>query len=257
MSGLGNLSQCMVDSDPEAISRARWLRRKALVISVFLEGVCFAAMLLWPLITPGVLPRGYIMTPVPPYHGGGGPRRVSQGHQPPRSHGDRVTQITPRFTFPLHHQSNRWQRPSDEDAPNPDDAGNGLDQASGPPGMGPYIPVGSDNGPHIAPPRGPESIRPIRQKVSEGVMEGALIHRVEPIYPMIARNMRLSGTVRLRAVIATDGSVQNLEVLSGSEILARAARQAVEQWRYRPTLLSGVPVEVETYITVTFVLGGQ
>jgi protein TonB len=88
-------------------------------------------------------------------------------------------------------------------------------------------------------------------------MEGALIHRVEPIYPMIARNMRLSGTVRLRAVIATDGSVQNLEVLSGSEILARAARQAVEQWRYRPTLLSGVPVEVETYITVTFVLGGQ
>jgi len=88
-------------------------------------------------------------------------------------------------------------------------------------------------------------------------MEGALVRRVEPVYPMIAEKMRLSGIVRLRAIIAADGSVQHLEVLSGSEILARAARQAVEQWRYRPTLLSGVPVEVETYVTVTFVLGGQ
>ena len=67
--------------------------------------------------------------------------------------------------------------------------------------------------------------------------------------------MHLSGTVRLRAIIATDGSIQHLEVLSGSEILARAAVDAVRQWRYRPTLLSGVPVEIETYITVTFVLG--
>ena len=89
MSGLGNLSQCMVDSDPEAISRARWLRRKALVISVFLEAVCFTAMLLWPLITPGVLPRGYIMTPVPPYHGGGGSPHPAQPH-PIRDHGPRL-----------------------------------------------------------------------------------------------------------------------------------------------------------------------
>lgn len=74
---------------------------------------------------------------------------------------------------------------------------------------------------------------------------------------MIARTLHLSGTVRLRAIIATDGSVQNLEVLSGHPILAQAAKDAVRQWRYRPTLLSGVPVEVETYITVNFVLGDQ
>jgi periplasmic protein TonB len=254
MSGLGDLSQCMVDNDPEAISRARRLRQKALVISVFLEVVCLVLMLLWPLITPGVFPRGYITTPVPPYHGGGGPRRT-QEHQPPRPHTERVHQITPIFTFPQHQESNRWQKPSDEDAPNPEDAGNGLDQGPGPVGIGPYVPGGGENGPHIAPPHETERVRPIRQTVSEGVMEGALIHRVEPVYPMIARNMRLSGVVRLRAIIATDGSVQHLEVLSGSEFLARAARQAVEQWRYRPTLLNGVPVEVETYITVTFVLG--
>jgi protein TonB len=256
MSGLGNLSQCMVDSDPETISRARRLRQKALVFSVFLEVLCLGVMLLWPLITPGVLPHGYIMTPVPPYHGGGGPRRA-QEHQPPRPHGDHVPQVTPRFTFHPHQESNRWQRPTDEDAPNPDDAGNGLDQGPGPVGIGPYVPGGGENGPHIARPREPETVRPILQTVSEGVMEGALIHRVEPVYPMIAEKMHLSGIVRLRAIIAADGSVQHLEVLSGSEILSLAARQAVEQWRYRPTLLNGVPVEVETYITVTFVLGDR
>ena len=255
MSGLGNLSQCMVDSDPEAISRARRLRQKALVISVALEVVCLAAMLLWPLITPGVLPNGTIVTPLPPYHGGGGPRRTLQEHLLPRPHSDHFPQLTLTFILHPHQVPNRWQKPNDEDAPNLDDAGNGLDQGSGPPGIGPYVPGGGENGPHVAPPREPEPVRPIRQKVSEGVMEGALIQRVEPVYPVIARTMRLSGIVRLRAVIATDGSVQHLEVLSGNEILSRAARQAVEQWRYRPTLLNGVPVEVETYITVTFLLG--
>jgi protein TonB len=86
-------------------------------------------------------------------------------------------------------------------------------------------------------------------------MEGALIYRVDPKYPEIARDLRLSGIVRLRAIIATDGHVRNLEVLSGSPILTEAAEEAVRQWRYRPTLLSGTPVEVETYITVTFILG--
>lgn len=95
----------------------------------------------------------------------------------------------------------------------------------------------------------------VRQKVSEGVMAGALIRRVDPAYPEIARAMHLAGEVRLRAIIATDGSVEHLEILSGSSILARAAVQAVRQWRYRPTLLNGMPVEVETFITVNFVLG--
>ena len=253
MNGLGNLSQCMVDSDPEAISRARRLRQKALVISVFLEVVCLAVMLLWPLITPGVLPHGYIMTPVPPYHGGGGNPRVAQPH-PIRDHGPRPhpESNTNQIIFSPNHS----QTELNVDAPILDD-NVGPDSPSGPgsPGVGVPFSVGNDHGPRIQPPREPEPVRPTRQTVSEGVMEGALIRRVEPVYPMIAEKMRLSGIVRLRAIIATDGSVQHLEVLSGSEFLARAARQAVEQWRYRPTLLNGVPVEVETYITVTFVLG--
>jgi protein TonB len=255
MSGLANLSQCMVDSDPEALARARRLRQKALVISVVLEAVCLAVMLLWPLITPGVLPKSYIMTPLPPYHGGGNPRVAAQPH-PTRDRGPRPLPVpnTSQIIFrPNHSQASADSQPPSFD-PNVDV---GAGDGSGPVGAGPgpIVPGGSDNGPRVEPPRPSEPVRPVRRQMSEGVMAGALIHRVEPVYPVIARTMHLSGTVRLRAIIATDGSIQHLEVLSGSEILARAALDAVRQWRYRPTLLSGVPVEIETYITVTFVLG--
>ncbi len=79
-----------------------------------------------------------------------------------------------------------------------------------------------------------------------------LTHRVEPIYPLIARQARVEGTVQLRAIIARDGSVEHLEVLSGHPLLVHAASEAVRQWRFRPTLLNGEAVEVDTYITVVF-----
>ena len=90
--------------------------------------------------------------------------------------------------------------------------------------------------------------------VSAGVMAALLVHRVQPEYPRIAQVMRLSGTVELQARIGTDGTVQQLEVVSGNPILARAAIEAVQQWRYQPTQLDGQPVEVETHITVTFTM---
>jgi protein TonB len=86
------------------------------------------------------------------------------------------------------------------------------------------------------------------------VKEALLIHRVEPHYPALARQMRLEGTVRLHAIIGIDGAVRELEVESGHPLLARAAREAVLQWRYRPTRLNGEPVEVETTIEVIFEL---
>jgi protein TonB len=82
-----------------------------------------------------------------------------------------------------------------------------------------------------------------------------LIHRVEPLYPPVARQTRIQGTVQLHAVIARDGSIASLEALSGHPLLIRAALDAVRQWRYRATLLGSEPVEVETYITVIFKLG--
>jgi protein TonB len=85
-------------------------------------------------------------------------------------------------------------------------------------------------------------------------MEGNLIHRVEPQYPAIARQIRLEGTVVLNAVISREGKIEQVEVASGPALLARVAQEAVRQWKYRPYLLNGEPVEVETQITVNFVL---
>lgn len=97
--------------------------------------------------------------------------------------------------------------------------------------------------------------KPIR--VSSGVQEAMLLRRVVPVYPVLARQARISGTVQLMSVIAKDGTVQKLQVVSGHPLLVQAALDAVRQWVYRPTLLSGQPVEVICPIAVTFTLNQQ
>jgi protein TonB len=72
----------------------------------------------------------------------------------------------------------------------------------------------------------------------------------------LARNARVQGQVLLTAIISKDGSIQDLRVLSGHPLLVQAALDAVRQWRYKPYLLNGEPVEVETTVTVNFILGG-
>lgn len=97
---------------------------------------------------------------------------------------------------------------------------------------------------------------PIRIRVSQGVTRGLLINKVEPSYPVLAREARVQGTVVLTAIISKDGTIQNLQVLSGHPMLVPAAINAVKQWRFRPYLLNGQPVEVETTVTVNFTLEG-
>ena len=80
------------------------------------------------------------------------------------------------------------------------------------------------------------------------------MNKVQPLYPALAKQARIQGTVRLQAVIAKDGSVVELQVISGHPLLVQAALDAVRQWRYRPTLLNGEPVEVVTTIDVVFTL---
>lgn len=82
-----------------------------------------------------------------------------------------------------------------------------------------------------------------------------LKHEVMPVYPIIAKSARVEGTVRLSASIAPNGTVQDLQVLSGSPLLTEAAQNAVKQWVYQPTYLNGKPVEVLTEIDVHFALG--
>lgn len=95
---------------------------------------------------------------------------------------------------------------------------------------------------------------PQRIRISAGVTRGLLIHRVEPAYPTLARSARVQGDVVLSAVIDTNGQITNLQLVSGHPMLVPAAIAAVKQWRYKPYLLNGQPVEVETTITVIFTL---
>ena len=80
------------------------------------------------------------------------------------------------------------------------------------------------------------------------------MNKVIPIYPSLARQTRTSGAVRFTAIIARDGTIQNLTLISGHPMLVPEAREVVRQWRYRPTLLNGEPVEVTAPIDVIFIL---
>ncbi|MDE0126989.1 MAG: TonB family protein [Bryobacterales bacterium] len=97
---------------------------------------------------------------------------------------------------------------------------------------------------------------PKRIRVGGNVAKARLTRQVRPQYPPLARQARIQGTVKLSAIIAKDGSIQKLEVMSGHPLLVPAALSAVKQWRYRPTLLNGEAVEVLTNIDVNFTLSG-
>jgi periplasmic protein TonB len=96
-----------------------------------------------------------------------------------------------------------------------------------------------------------------RIRVSQGVVAGLVIHKVQPNYPQLAKTARVQGNVQLAALIGKDGTIQNLHVLSGHPLLTQAALDAVKQWRYKPYILNGEPVEVDTQITVIFSLSGS
>jgi len=102
----------------------------------------------------------------------------------------------------------------------------------------------------------PKVATPQRVRVSQGVTQGLLIRKVQPNYPPLARQARIQGAVLLQAEISKDGTIQNLRLISGHPMLTSAAIEAVKQWRYKPYILNGEPVEVETQITVNFTLSG-
>ena len=125
-----------------------------------------------------------------------------------------------------------------------------------------YVGSGIDSGPGIPlPTTGTRPIAPVppptvtRRFRTSSMLEGSLIRRVQPIYPPLARNARIHGSVVLAAVISKNGTIENLTLIAGHPMLVPAAIQAVSQWRYRPYILNGEAIEVDTLITVNFVLG--
>ena len=113
--------------------------------------------------------------------------------------------------------------------------------------------------PKPAPPQSPPqrtvTAPPPRLKIGGMVQAAKILRQVTPAYPALAKQARVSGEVRLEAVISREGTVESLQVISGHPLLVPAALEAVRQWLYRPTLLNGEPVEVLTQIEVHFKLG--
>jgi len=111
---------------------------------------------------------------------------------------------------------------------------------------------------NVAPPpppkEAPKPVTPKRITIGGNVQSAKLVRQPKPVYPPLAKQARISGTVKLAAVIAKDGSIQDLKVISGHPLLIPAALAAVKQWVYQPTLLNNEPVEVSTQIDVNFTL---
>jgi periplasmic protein TonB len=243
-------SQCLLEGDAEQVRRARRLRRKAMGISLVFEALLILAMLVVPLITQGVPPKFEMLTPLPPYMGmpGAGPAHPHAG--PPARHTANMQLKPGTFYQPTHFpahidnsNSGNDEAPSLEAAA--DEGGPGIPGGTG-------VGISEGTGPREIAPPPPRTEKP--RRVSIGAMEASLIYKVIPQYPLLARYARMSGDVVLRATITTDGRVRDLEVVSGRSIFIQAAMDAVRQWRYRPTRLDGEPVEVETIVTVKFVL---
>ncbi|MGA8368288.1 MAG: TonB family protein [Candidatus Acidiferrales bacterium] len=241
MSDLGNLSQCMMDGALETRAQRRALRRRALAASICFQAIVMTALILWPLFTPPALPKAVAVTPLPPFQGMPEPAATTPAPDDESASPRPAIVVTNVALTPPVSISRHIVSTGGPAAPS-------MPMSPAAPGAGPWIPGGSGNGLVVV--ERPSPPRIVRR--SAGVMAASLVHRVEPAYSAVARAARIQGAVRLHAIIGTDGAVQQIEVISGREILAQAAIDAVRQWRYRPTLLNGQPVEVDTEITVNF-----
>jgi periplasmic protein TonB len=245
-------SRCLLDQKDEESRRARRLRRRTLLIAIFIQAFLLTLLCLRPLFGAQELHLTARLVPLPPWKGQPGAHASTPHHEV--RHNGQFRDIQPRPIF--YNPSNRpAEHVRTDDAPDVGPISN-LPPGGGFGDPNGLIPLGGQPGPIRpslpAPPHEVEAPRHGPRPVPSEIQQALLVVRVEPQYPALARQIRLEGTVQIRAVIAADGTVQSAEVLSGHPLLARAARDAILQWRYRPTLLGGRPIEVETLITVIF-----
>lgn len=249
MQPANRFSQCLLEQKDWESQRSRRLRRWAFLVSVIIQAVVLSLSFLVPLFGRTDMPVAFRLVPVPPWRGSRGhsgvqrPRRAGphRPHALPTSH--------PFFYPPVDKPAANSAAAASNGSTNPW-PGSDEGPSGDPQGLLPPIGIG---GPQTPPVPLPDPAVPQgRLKVSMGIQEAKLIHRVDPAYPALARQIRLEGTVVLRALIAKDGTVQSLEVVNGHPLFLRATLEAVAQWRYQPTLLSGEPLEVETLVTVIF-----
>jgi protein TonB len=219
-----------------------------IVLSLLLEVCALAVLMLLPLVYTQMLPnarlRNVLAAPAPP----------AAATPKPLTHPNTLARPAPRIfnptTLSTVHPVPKQVNPSPDTAVPPDVGVAGSTGAANSPGDL----IGT--GPAIVTPPPPAVTKqaqhgPIRIGV---ISEANLIHKVQPLYPPLAKSTRVQGTVEFTATISKEGIIENLRLVRGHPLLVNAARDAILQWKYRPTILNGVPVEVITGIIVNFTL---
>jgi len=242
------------DSLIESGGKLKTKRGATTLFSFVLQMILLGVLILIPLLYTEALPKQQLMTflvapppPPPPPPPAAAPIKVVKQIQTEIING----QLRTPTKIPQ-----KIQMIKEEDAPPPMNSMAGV--VGGVPGGVPGGQMGGVIGGIIGSTPGsvPEAATPTRVRVSQGVTQGLLIRKVQPTYPPLARQARIQGQVLLQAEISKDGTIQNLRLISGHPMLTSAAIEAVKQWRYKPYILNGEPVEVETQITVNFTLSG-
>jgi len=240
------------DSLIESGGRLKTKRVWTTMFSVLLQAFLIGIMILIPLIYTEALPKQQLMTflvappPPPPPPPPAAPVQVVKVVQTDIENGQlRTPTKIPQKVAMI----------KEEEAPPPVSSMGGV--MGGVPGGVPGGSMGGVLGGILSStPTAAPKLAVQRVRVSQGVSEGNLISQIKPPYPPMAKMARVQGSVVLQALISKQGTIQNLRVISGHPMLVQAALDAVKQWRYRPYLLNGEPVEVETQITLNFSLTG-
>jgi len=243
------------DSLIESGGRLKTKRGATTLLSFILQVLLVGVLILIPLIYTEALPKQQLMTflvappppPPPPPPPAAVPIKVVKQIQSDLQNG----QLRTPTKIP-----EKVQMIKEEEAPPPVMASGGV--VGGVPGGIPGGQMGGVIGGIISstPVAVPKVATPQRVRVSQGVSSVLLIKKVQPAYPPLARQARIQGQVLLQAQISKDGSIENLSLISGHPMLAPAAIEAVKQWRYKPYMLNGEPVAVDTQVVVNFTLSG-
>jgi TonB family protein len=242
------LNFCLVDGDPAQQHRWQKVRRRAILFSIFFQTIAVAALIIFPLLGKGERIPVRMFIERPPYR---------LGSDSPST--GAVAPVEPRVNRPclFCKQPATPSRPitssTNVSIANPaDEPGLGSGLEGTPDGVPSGLPS-EHRGP--IPPRKPDQFTEETERLVIGHIDPAyILTRVEPAYPHLALQLHREGRVELRAIIATDGSIQSLEVLSGDPLFYQSALTAVREWRYHPTYLNNRPVEVDTHITVIYSL---
>jgi periplasmic protein TonB len=243
------------DSLIESGGKLKTNRASTSAVAFVIEIMILIVMVLIPLVFTEALPRTQLMTflvapppPPPPPPPAAAPVKVVKVIQTDIVNG----QLRTPTKIPK-----KVEMIKEDEAPPPVMASAGV--VGGVPGGVPGGSMGGVIGSVLSstPVAVPKVATPQRVRVSSGVVSGLLLRKVNPTYPPLARQARIQGTVILQAEISKDGNIENLQLISGHPMLAPAAIEAVKQWKYKPYLLNGEPVEVETQVQVNFTLSGS